>query len=56
MTIEPIATGHCITYDGDEWEFIEKLSPAERRNIMLGFCTPYDYGFRKTEPVQEVEV
>lgn len=55
MTIEKTATGHCITYNDDEWDFIEKLSSAERRNIMLGLCTPYDYGYRRTEPVQEVE-
>lgn len=53
MTIERIATGYCITYDDDEWDFVETLPEDCIRNIKRGLLTPYDYGFRRTKPEQE---
>lgn len=42
MTVQ----NNVITYDDEEWAFIETLNEVAQRNIRRGLATPYDYGYK----------
>ena len=49
MKIEKIDNGNVISYDNDEWDFIDTLDEKAKRYIRMGLATVYDYGFKAEE-------